>query len=171
MSGGTFDYIDSRLKNEIFGYSGEFNNALEDLEISKLVWDVLDLLHNFDWYKAGDTDEDSYKEAMKKFKEKWFVRPRAARLHEYIDEVFNKSRAECMSMIGDVDAAYDSQYEKYVHKYGEYVDKSTAADILQVTRATVYAMLADGRLLAGHQGKRVSMHSIVNYMVMRGVKL
>ena len=55
MSGGHFDYNDKRLKNDMFGYEHEYKNPLEDREISNLVYDVLTLLHVFDYYKSGDT--------------------------------------------------------------------------------------------------------------------
>lgn len=56
--------------------------------------------------------------------------------------------------------------EALVAEYGEYVDKSASARILGVTRATVYAMLADGRIEGGCSGRRVSVRSIARYMVM-----
>ena len=55
MSGGHFEYLDSRLKEEIFGWTDKPTNVLEDRELSELVWDVLDLIHEFDWYYSGDT--------------------------------------------------------------------------------------------------------------------
>ena len=45
-------------------------------------------------------------------------------------------------------------------KYGESVDKSLAARIMGVTRSTVYAMIADGRVESAGAGKRVSVRSI-----------
>lgn len=54
--------------------------------------------------------------------------------------------------------------DHFVHKYGEYVDKTQTAKILQVTRATVYAMLADGRITGACSGRRVSVRSIARYM-------
>ena len=62
MSGGYFDYRDSYLKNEIFGWCDDDNprNVFEDREISELVWDVLTLIHDFDWYKSDDTCKDTY---------------------------------------------------------------------------------------------------------------
>lgn len=50
-------------------------------------------------------------------------------------------------------------------QYGEYVDKTVAAKILGVTRATVYAMLADGRIAGACEGRRVSVSSIAQYML------
>jgi len=50
-------------------------------------------------------------------------------------------------------------------RYGEYVDKTVAARILGVTRATVYAMLDDGRIEGACEGRRVSVQSIARYMM------
>ena len=54
--------------------------------------------------------------------------------------------------------------EALVAHYGEHVDKSTAARILCVTRQTVYAMLADGRIDGACEGKRVDVRSIERYI-------
>lgn len=58
------------------------------------------------------------------------------------------------------------QEEALVAQYGEYVDKTATARILGVTRATVYAMLADGRIEGACSGRRVSVRSIARYMAM-----
>lgn len=54
--------------------------------------------------------------------------------------------------------------EALVAQYGEYADKTATAKILGVTRATVYAMLADGRIEGACSGRRVSVRSIARYM-------
>lgn len=81
MSGGRFNYQDGALKSEIFGYY--FNkqecvpNVFEDREISELVWDVLDLIHDYDWYASGDTSKQDYLDSKDAFKEKWFKNRKA----------------------------------------------------------------------------------------------
>lgn len=61
--------------------------------------------------------------------------------------------------------------EELIYKYGEYVYKSTAARILGVSRATVYAMLADGRIMGACSGRRVDVRSIARYIFStRGMK-
>ena len=55
--------------------------------------------------------------------------------------------------------------ERSAH-YGEYVDKTVAAKILGVTRATVYAMLDDGRIGGACGGRRVDVRSIARYMML-----
>ena len=54
--------------------------------------------------------------------------------------------------------------EDLVGRYGEYVDKTETAKILSVTRQTVYAMLADGRIEAAHGGRKVSVRSVARYI-------
>ena len=84
MSGGHFNYQDKQLKNVMFGYNHEYKNPLEDREISNLVFDVLTLLHVFDYYISGDTGEENYIKAKDEFKKKWL------RNKNYSQEVLTK---------------------------------------------------------------------------------
>lgn len=68
MSGGRFSYLNSSLKSEIFGWTDKPRNVFEDKEISELVWDILDLIHEFDCYASGDTGEESYLACKAEFK-------------------------------------------------------------------------------------------------------
>ena len=64
--------------------------------------------------------------------------------------------------------------EELVAQYGKHVDKTATAKILGVTRATVYAMLADGRIEGACSGRRVAVRSIARYMATpksRGTKI
>lgn len=92
MSGGRFEYADMTAKNMIFGYD-RCTNVFEDREISELVWDVFDLIHDFDWYKSGDTDKSDYLKAKKAFKKKWFEN-RGVRARKIIDEALAELRRE-----------------------------------------------------------------------------
>ena len=60
--------------------------------------------------------------------------------------------------------SHDKKEEELITRCGEYVGKTEAAKILGVTRATVYAMLSDGRIEGAYYGKRVSVRSIAHYM-------
>lgn len=93
MSGGRFLYMDSQLKTEIFGWSDEAWNAFEDREISELVWDVLDLIHAFDWYKSGDTNKETYLKVKAEFKKKWFSN-RGVRVRRIVDEALKQCKGE-----------------------------------------------------------------------------
>lgn len=67
----------------------------------------------------------------------------------------------------EMNGGMDTQEAVYADlsaKYGQNVDKSKAARIIGVTRATVYAMLKDGRLDSTCYGKRVSIKSIARYL-------
>ena len=94
MSGGYFNYLDSSLKNEIFGWSDKFHNVLDDRELSELVWDILDLLHDYDRYICGDTGEDSWIKARKEFKDKWLNTERKDIVKRMIDGAVEECREE-----------------------------------------------------------------------------
>lgn len=94
MSGGHFDYMDSSLKTEIFRYSDEPWNALEDPEISELVWDVLDLIHDYDWYRSGDTCEETYLKSKREFKKKWFESVRKDTIRRIVEQELSRTRGE-----------------------------------------------------------------------------
>ena len=99
MSGGHFEYLDSRLKEEIFGWTDKPTNVLEDRELSELVWDVLDLIHEFDWYYSGDTGKETYLKAKAEFKRKWLSN-RGVRIKHTIDTALDEVRAELYETYG-----------------------------------------------------------------------
>lgn len=99
MSGGRFSYVDNRLREEIFGWTDKPTNVFEDKEISELVWDVLDLIHQFDWYSCSDSSEETYLKAKAKFKQKWFGNP-DERIKRIIDETVNECRSELYKTFG-----------------------------------------------------------------------
>lgn len=99
MSGGHFNYRDSELKNEIFDYEDKPKTKFEDIEISNLVWDVLELIHDYDWYMSGDTVRSDYLESKQRFKNKWFGGNRDSRLQGYIDERLVELSEELKQML------------------------------------------------------------------------
>lgn len=94
MSGGRFNYLDRNLKVEIYGYTDKPSNVFEDKEISGLVWDVLDLIHNYDWYVSGDTCEETYLNFKRIFKEKWLSNDPLERVKRIIDEAISECKEE-----------------------------------------------------------------------------
>ena len=95
MSGGYFNYIDNTAKCEIFGFFDRVHgNVFEDREISELIWDVFELIHDFDWYKSGDTCEETYLQAKADFKKKWFGGNRGVRVRRIVDETLKDAKAE-----------------------------------------------------------------------------
>ena len=73
---------------------------------------------------------------------------------------------EKLAQIGELfrDESLMRTEKELIDVHGKYVDKTTAARILGVTRATVYAMLEDGRIEGACEGKRVDVRSIARYI-------
>lgn len=100
MSRGHFDYKDSSLQAEIFGWETETTeqamklNPLRDKEISGLVFDLLNLLHEFDWAICGDTNITKYHEEAKIFKDKWLNSEAKDRIRYVIDNSLKDLKEE-----------------------------------------------------------------------------
>lgn len=62
------------------------------------------------------------------------------------------------------DEACTDREAALVAQYGEAVDKTVAARVLGVTRATVYAMLEDGRIRGACGGRKVDVRSVARYL-------
>ena len=99
MSGGHFNYRDATLRDEIYGWSDTWHNVFEDREISELVWDVLNLIHDYDWYVSGDTGKDDYLKAKSEFKKKWFSN-RGVAVRRIIDTAINELKQELYETYG-----------------------------------------------------------------------
>lgn len=99
MSGGRFDYVDMRLKDEIYGWSDKPSNVFEDREISELVWDVLDLIHDYDWYASGDTCKETYLKAKSDFKKKWLSN-HGVRVRRIVDDAIEQCKSELYDAFG-----------------------------------------------------------------------
>lgn len=115
MSGGYFCGHADRLAEELFDYAGYPHygeqgfsraplarqlNPLEDKTISELTWDLLCVLHAFDYYKSGDIGEDRYREDVDYFKSKWCKPYSKKRTKEIVDAEVAALRAELYRDLG-----------------------------------------------------------------------
>ena len=108
MSGGYFCGHTDRLAEDLFAFQyphygqngfsestlARQQNPLEDKTISELTWDLLCVLHAFDYYKSGDIGEDAYREDVDYFKAKWCKPYSKKRTKEIVDAEVAALRAE-----------------------------------------------------------------------------
>ena len=99
MSGGNFNCVDATLRDEIYGWSETWHNVFEDREISELIWDILDLIHDYDWYVSGDTSKETYLKAKADFKNKWFNN-RDVVVKRVVDTAIEEVKAELYETYG-----------------------------------------------------------------------
>lgn len=93
MSGGHFNYLNNTLKSEMFGWSDKPHNVLEDRELSELTWDLLEVIHEYDYYVCGDTCKETYLKAKDEFKKKWFSN-RGVNIRRIVDESIAELKSE-----------------------------------------------------------------------------
>ena len=114
MSGGHWNYENDRVCDDIFGIYPDYGKSgfncsgearrrdpLEDPELSELVYDVFCLLHSADWYFSSDTGEDTYREDVKYFKNKWFKSDLNERVNREIESALEKAREDLGKVFGE----------------------------------------------------------------------
>lgn len=92
MSGGSFDYIYYQLERA--------SNLTSDKELSDLLLDLSEVLHDEEWYESADIGKEEYLKTLTKFKNKWFKGKREERLKSYIDKELANIKNDLYAMIG-----------------------------------------------------------------------
>lgn len=95
MSGGSYNYIYSRLQTECEG-------AMHDAEMDDLIRDLCEVLHDLEWWQSADCSEQTYRNTLARFKAKWFKGDRKERLKGYIDNQIALTRKKLYDLIGEV---------------------------------------------------------------------
>ena len=93
MSGGSRNYACFVIDDNLVG-------KMYDAELDDLMADISKLAHEVEWWDSGDTGEEQYRKAVKKFKKKWFGADRNERLKGYIDEKLAEVKSDMYKMIG-----------------------------------------------------------------------
>ena len=102
MSGGSYNYIYSRL-------SSECENRMYDAEMDDLIKDLCEVLHDLEWWQSGDASEERYRKTLSIFKKKWLKGDREQRLKGYIDEQIGMVRSQLYYLIGEPQESEDKE--------------------------------------------------------------
>ena len=92
MSGGSHGYICWKVEEYAVG-------QMRDVELNEMIKDLVDVLHDLEWWESGDISQENYRETVTKFKKKWFVDSRDERVERIINEECDKLRQELKSSL------------------------------------------------------------------------
>lgn len=88
MSGGSYNHEYSTVE---YTYVGE----MKDTELNEMMKDLVQVLHDVEWYEDGDISEETYRETVTEFKSKWFKR-RKCDIEALVNEEFEKKKEELL---------------------------------------------------------------------------
>lgn len=88
MSGGSYNYIFTNIEYDLVG-------RMYDTELNEMMKDLVEVLHDLEWWTSGDIGEEQYRETVTKFKSKWFKR-RKFDIEELVNEVFENKKQELL---------------------------------------------------------------------------
>lgn len=96
MSGGSYDYKYCTLEDYYVG-------AMYDDEMNDMIKDLVEVLHDLEWWRSYDIGEEDYRKTLNEFKAKWFKQDRNDRLKKYIDDKLEKTKKEFYDLLGGLD--------------------------------------------------------------------
>ena len=88
MSGGSYSYMCYRINDEYVG-------RMFDSQLNAMMKDLVDLLHDLEWWQSCDCDEERYRETVTKFKKKWFKQTKID-VQKQIESEFEKTKDDLM---------------------------------------------------------------------------
>lgn len=88
MSGGSYNYMYSRINDEYVG-------RMHDSQLDEMMKDLVDLLHDLEWWQSCDCDEKRYRESVTKFKKKWFKQTKID-VQKQIESEFERTKDKLM---------------------------------------------------------------------------
>ena len=103
MSGGHYNYMYSRIEDT---YVGE----MYDSQLNEMMKDLVDLLHDLEWWQSCDYSEETYRESVNKFKKKWF-RQTKIDVQKQIESEFERTKNE---LLKEFEYLKDEREEKKV---------------------------------------------------------
>ena len=127
MSGGRFSYKEQSLCYSVFNYdiqvlydlAGEKaetnrlramrDNPLGDKRVSALIYDVLSLLHSYDYYVSGDTSKDCYINDLNYIRSKYLKIQSDKVLEDYVESRCSEIKEQILSELRPCIAKEDSR--------------------------------------------------------------
>lgn len=88
MSGGSYNYMYCRIEDEYVG-------RMFDSQLDNMMKDLVDVLHDLEWWRSADSDEKRYRESVNKFKKKWFKQTKID-VQKQIESEFEKTKNELL---------------------------------------------------------------------------
>ena len=107
MSGGSYNYEYCKVEEEYCG-------CMYDAELDELMRDLVPVLKAVEWWKSGDTGEESYRKTVTSFKKKWLREGESLpRLKKIVDRKFEECKRECLKMMGLSDKNMEGKDDCY----------------------------------------------------------
>lgn len=88
MSGGSYNYEFGRIEDEYVG-------KMYDSQLNAMMKDLVDVLHDLEWWQSCDSSEERYRDTVRKFKKKWF-RQTKIDVQKQIESEFERTKSELL---------------------------------------------------------------------------
>lgn len=88
MSGGSYCYMFNRIEEEYVG-------RMFDSQLNSMMKDLVEVLHDLEWWQSCDCYEKRYREKVTKFKKKWFKQTKID-VQKQIESEFEQTKSQLL---------------------------------------------------------------------------
>lgn len=91
MSGGSYNYSYCTVEEHYVG-------RMHDVELNEMMSDLVEVLHDVEWWQSSDISEEDYRKTVSDFKKKWFKRS-PVKVKEFIEKEFTNKKEELLKQL------------------------------------------------------------------------
>lgn len=91
MSGGSYGY-------KYFIVEDYYAGKMYDTELNEMMSDLVEVLHDVEWWQSSDISEEDYRKTVSDFKKKWFKRS-SVKVKEFIEKEFTNKKEELLKQL------------------------------------------------------------------------
>lgn len=91
MSGGSYNYNYYTVEEYYVG-------RMYDAELNEMMEDLINVLHDVEWWQSSDISEEDYRNTVSNFKKKWFKRS-SVKVKEFIEKEFTNKKEELLKQL------------------------------------------------------------------------
>ena len=88
MSGGSYNYMYCRINDE-------YVDRMFDSQLNSMMKDLVEVLHDLEWWQSCDYSEKTYRKTVTEFKKKWFKQTKID-VQKQIESEFESAKSELL---------------------------------------------------------------------------
>ena len=99
MSGGSYNYTYQQVHDT-------YVDAMYDKQLNDMIKDLVEVLHDLEWWQSADIGEEDYRQTVTRFKRKWFQRSKTD-IQKLVEHEFEEKKNDLLKQLEYLDDSYE----------------------------------------------------------------
>ena len=99
MSGGSYNYTYQQVYDT-------YVDAMYDKQLNDMIKDLVEVLHDLEWWQSADIGEEDYRQTVTRFKRKWIQQSKLD-IQKLIEYEFEEKKNDLLKQLDYLDDSYE----------------------------------------------------------------